>query len=125
MSAVELVERVWRSIDARDWASLRDCLAADVVLEYPASDERFVGAADVVAVNAEYPEGWSVRVLRVVGDDEQVVSEVEVPMEGVGTFRVASFWTVRDARVTAAREYWVLLGEQPAPAWRRPYTAGR
>jgi len=125
MDPEQVVARVWSSIDDRDWTSLAELLAADVVLEYPGSGERFVGAADVVAVNAEYPEGWSIRVLRIVGEGEQVVSEVEVPMDGVGTFRVASFWRVRGGRVIDAREYWVLLGEQPAPAWREPYRTPR
>jgi ketosteroid isomerase-like protein len=75
-----------------------------------------------VAVNAEYPEGWSIEVLNVVGAGDQVASEVEVPFAGVGVFRAASFWTVREGRVVHGREYWTLLGADDAPAWREQYT---
>lgn len=78
-------------IDQRDWSGLGKRLAEDVVVEWPVSGELIRGKANVVAVNAEYPEGWSIRVLRVVGSGDEVANEVEVPMEGVGMFRVASF----------------------------------
>ncbi|MEE3920075.1 nuclear transport factor 2 family protein [Micromonospora sp. BRA006-A] len=59
-------------------------------------------ATTAVKVNAEYPEGWSIRVLRVVAAGDTVVSEVEVPHEGMGVHRVASFWTVRGGRIIEA-----------------------
>ncbi|WP_346656446.1 hypothetical protein [Streptomyces sp. H23] len=39
-------------------------LADDLVVEWPVSAERIEGRADFVSVNAEYPEGWSIEVLR-------------------------------------------------------------
>jgi len=123
MDPAEIVRGLWARIDDRDWAGLGDLLHDEVVLEYPVTDEVFRGRADVVAINAEYPEGWSVHLLRVVADGEEVVSEVEVPLDGVGTFRVASFWTLRAGRVVRAREYWSLLGAEEPPAWRLPYRA--
>ena len=117
------VVRAYRSrVDARDWRCLADLLADDVVVDWPVSAERIVGAAHVVAVNAEYPEGWSIRVLSVLADGDRVASEVEVPMAGVGVFRVASFWTVRGGRIVAGTEYWTALGADEAPAWRQRYS---
>lgn len=121
MDAVDVVTALWDRVQARDWPGLGDLLAPDVVVEWPVSGELLRGRANVVAVNAEYPEGWSIRVLRVVADGPDAASEVEVPMEGVGVFRVASFWTVEQGRVTWAREYWTSPGADEAPAWRRPY----
>lgn len=121
MDAHEVIRRLWARIERRDWSGLGDLLHEDVVLEYPVTGEVFRGRADVVAINAEYPEGWSIHLLRVVADGGDVVSEVEVPMEGAGVFRVASFWTVRSGRVVAAREYWTSLGAEEPPAWRLPY----
>ena len=34
-----------------------------------------------MAVNEEYPEGWTIQVLRIVADGDSAVSEVEVPHE--------------------------------------------
>lgn len=122
MEPAEVVREVWGRIDGRDWHGLAELLDDAVQVEWPVSGERISGSQNVVAVNAEYPEGWSIRVLRVVADGDQVVSEVEVPMENAGVFRVASFWTVRDGRVTHAREYWTSLGADQPPAWRSKYT---
>ncbi|MET7520447.1 nuclear transport factor 2 family protein [Streptomyces sp. NPDC005480] len=118
MDPSEIVHALWERMQARDWAGLRDLLAEDLVVEWPVSGERIVGRAHYVRINAEYPEGWSIRVLRVVAEGDQVVSEVEVPHETMGVHRVASFWTVRDGRVAAGREYWSELGSDPSPEWR-------
>jgi ketosteroid isomerase-like protein len=120
--AVSVVTELWARIAARDWQGFGRLLADDVVLELPVSGELVRGRDHVVAVNAEYPDGWSIEVLRVVGAGDQAVSEVQVPMEGVGVFRAASFWTVRDGLVVHGREYWTGLGADEAPAWRAPYT---
>jgi ketosteroid isomerase-like protein len=122
VDAAAVVTELWDRIAARDWLGFGRLLADDVVLELPTSGELVRGRANVVAVNAEYPEGWSVEVLRVVGAGDQVASEVEVPLAGVGVFRAASFWTVREGRVVHGREYWTLLGADEAPAWREQYT---
>jgi ketosteroid isomerase-like protein len=121
MDGADVVTQLWACIDHRDWPGLGGLLHDDVVLEYPVTGEVFRGRASVVAINAEYPEGWSIRVLRVIADGEDVVSEVEVPMVDVGVFRVASFWTIRSEQVRHAREYWTSLGAEDAPAWRRRY----
>jgi ketosteroid isomerase-like protein len=122
MTPVDVVRRLWAAIAARDWATTGALLHPDVIVEWPATGERMVGRENVVAVNAEYPEGWSIHVLRVVGDGNSVVSEVEVPHEGLGVFRAASFWTVRDGVITAGTEYWIGVGAEEPPAWRAPYT---
>lgn len=77
------------------------------------------------SVHSEYPEGWSIRVLRVVADGDQAVSEVEVPHVDLGLFHAASFWTVRDGRVVAGREYWTSPGADPRPEWRARYVEPR
>ena len=83
--------------------------------------ERITGRDNFVAVNREYPEGWSIHVLRIVADDDQVVSEVEVPHTELGIFRVASFWTVLGNRIVRGTEYWTTLGADDAPQWRARY----
>jgi ketosteroid isomerase-like protein len=120
MEPSKVVETLWARIQERDWAGVGELVAEDAVVEWPVSLERIVGRENFVAVNREYPEGWSIRVLRVVAEGGEVVSEVEVPHESLGVFRVASFWTVRDGRVVRATEYWTGLGADPRPQWRVP-----
>ncbi|MEU7110816.1 nuclear transport factor 2 family protein [Streptomyces sp. NPDC046182] len=121
MESTEIVRGFWDRMQARDWAGLAALLADDLVVEWPVSGERIVGRENFVRVNAEYPEGWSIRVLRVVAQGEDVVSEVEVPHETMGVHRVASFWTVRNGTITGGREYWTEVGADPSPEWRAAY----
>jgi ketosteroid isomerase-like protein len=121
MKPAEIVRGLWDRIQARDWAGVSELLADDLVVEWPVSGERIVGRANFVSINAEYPEGWAITVLRIVADGEVVVSEVEVPHEAMGIHRVASFWTVRDGKIAGGREYWTELGSDPSPAWRAAY----
>lgn len=120
MEPLKVVEALWGRIQERDWDGVGELLAEDVVVEWPVSLERIVGRENFVAVNREYPQGWSIRVLKVVAEGGEVVSEVEVPHESLGVFRAASFWTVRDGRVVRGTEYWTSLGADPRPEWRVP-----
>lgn len=113
-----VVRRFWDRIQARDWAGVRAVLAEDVIVDWPETAERFRGADAVVAVNAEYPEGWEIRLLRTVVQEDTVVAEVEVPHEGLGVFRVASIVEVRDGLIVRAVEYWNHEGGSAPPAWR-------
>lgn len=113
-----MVEALWDRIQARDWSAVANLVAEDAVVEWPVSGERIVGSKNFVAVNSEYPGGWSIRVLRIVADGSEVVSEVEVPHDEFGVFRVASFWTVQQGRIVRGREYWTSVGADPRPEWR-------
>lgn len=120
MPPAEVIAQHWECIQKRDWAGLRALLADDLRVDWPHTGEVFPGPDQYVAAQAEYPEGWSIRVLSIVADGERVVSEVEVPHEGLGVFRAASFWTVRNNLIVEGREYWVTVGGEEQPEWRRP-----
>jgi ketosteroid isomerase-like protein len=117
-----VVENLWACIQARYWAGVAELVAEDAVVEWPVSAERIVGRDNFVAVNSEYPEGWSTRVLRVVAEGDEVVSEVEVLHKELGLFHAVSLWTVRDGLIVQGREYWTTQGSEPRPQWREKYT---
>ncbi|GGW95394.1 hypothetical protein GCM10010297_16480 [Streptomyces malachitofuscus] len=121
MEPSETVRLLWDRMRQRDWAGVGELLADDVVVEWPVSGERILGRENYVRINAEYPEGWSIDVLRIVSSGDAVVSEVEVPHASMGVHRVASFWTVPHGVIIRGREYWTELGADPSPAWRAPY----
>jgi ketosteroid isomerase-like protein len=121
MEPARVIEELWGRVQARDWAGAGDLVAADVVVDWPASAERIIGRENYIAVNREYPEGWQIRVLRIVASGDQVVSEVEVPHAEMGIFRAASFWTVTNGLITRCTEYWTTVGADEIPQWRRPY----
>jgi ketosteroid isomerase-like protein len=121
MEPAEVIHALWERIQARDWPGAAELVADGAVIDWPVSSERIVGQANFIALNREYPEGWSIRVLRIVADGDQVVSEVEVPHQNHGVFRVASFWTVADGQIIRGTEYWTSLGADASPAWRAQY----
>ena len=121
MEPAKVVHELWDRMQARDWAGLGELLADGLVVEWPVSSERIVGREKFVRINAEYPEGWTIRKLRIVAEGEVVVSEVEVPHDTMGTHRVVSFWTVRDGKIVDGREYWTQPGSDPSPDWRAAY----
>lgn len=121
MESAEVVRELWGRMQARDWSGLRELLAENLVVEWPVSGERIVGPDNYVAVNAQYPEGWAIELLRIVADGTTVVSEVEVPHDTMGIHRAVSFWTVHNGQITHAREYWTQPGADPSPPWRAAY----
>jgi ketosteroid isomerase-like protein len=121
MEPREIIQELWVRAQAHDWAGFGELLADDLVVEWPVSAERIVGGDNYVRVTAEYPAGWTLRVLRVVADGEVVVSEIEVVHDTLGIHRAASFWTVRDDKIVAGREYWTQPGSDPSPQWRSSY----
>jgi ketosteroid isomerase-like protein len=121
MDAATVVRELWTRAQARDWDGFGELVAPDAVVEWPVSSERIVGRANYVAVNREYPEGWEIRILRVVGAGDQAASEVEVRHASLGTFRAASFWTVTDGQIVRATDYWTSLGSEEGRTDRAAY----
>ncbi len=89
MEPSEVARALWHRFQDHNWTGAAELIAENAVIEWPASRERLVGRDNIIAVNREYPEGWSIKVLRVVAEDDQVVAEVEVPHTELGLFRVA------------------------------------
>ncbi len=123
MTPEAVVRSLWDRIQARDWEGLSLLLDPHLVVRWPSTGEVFRGADNFVSVQSDYPEGWSISVLRVLAAGNEVVSEVEVPTIDGPTFRVASFATVRDGRVVEATEYWVTVDAEEPPKWREPYAS--
>jgi ketosteroid isomerase-like protein len=121
MDSAAVVRELWTRAQARDWDGFGALVAPDAVIEWPVTSERIVGRANYVAVNREYPEGWEIAILRIVGSGDQVASEVEVLHASIGTFRAASFWTVTGGQITAATEYWTSPGSEQGRADRAAY----
>ena len=121
MDAAQVIAELWARTQARDWAGVGELIADDAVVEWPVSAERIVGRANYVTINSEYPEPWEIRVLRIVASGDEAASEVEVAHGTMGLFRAASFWTVREGKITAGTEYWTSPGSEEGMAERAGY----
>ena len=110
MKAEKLAAELWRRIQTRDWAAVRELLAEDFVLEWPQELIQIRGPEKFVEFNRRYPEGWSIEVLRIVGEGATAVSDVRVPHPTVGPHYALSFFDSTDGRIVRTREYWVEEG---------------
>jgi ketosteroid isomerase-like protein len=117
-----LVRRLWGLFEARRWDEARELLREDFVAEWPHSLERMRGRDNFIELNRNYPDGWTIRVDRVVAGGDVVVSEITVT-QGEATFHAASFFEARDGKLVRAREYWVERGSESHPErarWTEP-----
>ena len=105
--AVELIEQFWQLMGTNDFRSVGAILSDEFVLDWPQSGERIKGRDNYVAMNQEYPANgrWEFTVNRIVGDDNEAVSDVSIT-DGVQQARAISFFTVRDGKIVRMVEYW-------------------
>lgn len=122
MDTVTTIRSLWEQIAAHDWHGLGTLLAEDIRVSWPASNEVISGRQNFVAVQSEYPQGWSIHLLDAVAAGDRGATEVEVPFVTGERFRVTSWWTVTDGLITAGTEYWITIGQDPIPQWRRRYS---
>lgn len=110
------VHAFWAALQARDWAAARACLQANLQATWWTSGERFTSADAFIAVQARYPEGWTIRLLEISPlQDGRVVALMRVD-QPPHSFFATSFCRTDNGLITAVDEYWATL-EAP-PAWR-------
>lgn len=117
-----LIRTLWAHVQARDWAAMRATFAADAVMAWPCSGERFLDADAIVRVNSIYPEGWAVHVHEVAAlADGRVHSLVEVRHDAERFF-ANTVYRFQDTLISRADEYWASV--EPPPAWRTAAAIG-
>lgn len=123
MDAEALVREFWRRMASNDFASLHAVLDEHLVVEWPQSRERIVGAANFVRMNAEYPAHgrWRFVLNRLLASGDEVVTQVSLT-DGVQKAEPVSFFTVRGGKIVAMTEYWP---EPFEPAANRAHLVSR
>ena len=116
--SVRVVRALWSALQARDWAAARRLMRDDMLAVWWTSGERYEGADAFVAMQAAYPEGWTVRLIECERlEDGRVMSLVRVDHRP-DVFYATSFFKVDDGLIIGIDEYWA-TAEAP-PAWRTP-----
>jgi len=107
MNSEAVVREFWRLMASNDFDSVKAVLHEQLVVEWPQSRERIVGARNFARMNAEYPANgpWTFAINRLVASGDQVVTQVSVS-DGVQKAEPVSFFTVRDGKIVAMTEYW-------------------
>jgi ketosteroid isomerase-like protein len=85
------IEAHWRASEANDFAAEHAIYAADAILDYPQSGERFRGRAAIAAQRGAHPADRHFSVLRISGDEgaRLWVSEVVITYDGAPSYSVS------------------------------------
>lgn len=124
-----LVTELYERYQARDWEAAARVLHPEAQVALPATGEHLSGRDGVIAFQRDYPEPWGdLSVMRVVastshgqdgeGEGEGAAAELRITAEA-GEFRCAAFWVVRDGLLADGVEYWVTVGGEEPPPYRR------
>jgi hypothetical protein len=134
----EVVRGFFERMQARDWEGAGRLLAPTIHIEYSETGEHFDGP-NFLAMNRAYPDGWTIEVVDVVAQKDQVAAQVRVDHVGhpdaqaesasstpdeppTTTFWCAGFYRVADGMILSGIEHWVTEHAAEPPAWRRSYT---
>ena len=121
MQPADVVRALFERMQARDWMGARATMADHAVIRYSATGEVFTGAV-FMAMNEAYPEGWTIEIVDIAAAGDRVAAQVRVPNGGQIDW-LSGFYTVADGRIVDGHEHWVTEHAEPAPEWRKPFTA--
>jgi hypothetical protein len=79
----------WRASEQGDSAAEHAIYAADAILDYPQSRERYAGRAAIAAQRGGHPADRHFTVLRISGNGDLWVSECMISYDGVPTYSVS------------------------------------
>lgn len=111
----EVIEQLWRLMDAADFAAVGALLHDDFVCEWPQSNERIRGRENFIALNAAYPGRWRIAIEQLIATGDRVVTDVVMEWERQFE-RAISFFHLRDGLIVRQVEYFPKPYD--APSWR-------
>jgi hypothetical protein len=109
------IEQHWKASEDGDIDTEHAIYAADGILDYPQSGERFRGRSKIQAQRGGHPAERHFTVLRIRGGGELWVSEVVITYDGAPTYSVSLMEFTGDS-VTHETQYFA--DPFPAPASR-------
>ncbi|MFD5784148.1 nuclear transport factor 2 family protein [Streptomyces sp. NPDC126933] len=109
------LEEHWQASERGDTEAEHAIYAADAILDYPQSGERFRGRETISAQRGGHPASRHFTVHRIVGSGDLWVSECVITYDGVPTYSV-SMMEFADGHVAHETQYFAdAFG---APEWR-------
>jgi hypothetical protein len=109
------IEEHWQASDGGDADAENAIYAADAILDYPQSGERYNGLAKISAQRGGHPASRHFTVLRISGSADLWVSECIITYDGAPTYSV-SIMELTDDLVTHETQYFA--DPFPAPSSR-------
>lgn len=112
MEPEETVSALWRLFDQGRFEDMRPLLADAFVAEWPQTRERIAGPENFIQLNRAYPGRWRCHLRDMVVAGDRIVTEVEIS-DGERVVYATSFFTLRDSKIIAAREFFADQCEPP------------
>jgi hypothetical protein len=109
------LEEHWRASERGDIEAEHALYAADAILDYPQSGERFRGRAKITAQRGGHPADRHFTIRRIVGGGDLWVNECVITYDGVPTYTV-SVMEFADEHVVHETQYFA--DSFSTPAWR-------
>jgi hypothetical protein len=109
------IQQHWEASERGDVDLEHAIYAADAILDYPQSGERFTGRSRIQAQRGEHPADRHFTIRRILGRDGLWVSECVITYDGVPTYSV-SIMEITGGLVTHETQYFA--DPFPAPAAR-------
>jgi len=107
------LEQHWTASDRGDFDAEHAIYAADAILDYPQSGERFRGRSKIQAQRGGHPAERHFTILRIRGGGDLWVSECVITYDGVPTYAV-SVMEFADDLVTHETQYFADPFQAPA-----------
>ena len=111
------IEEHWTASESGDSDTEHAIYAADGILDYPQSGERFRGRSKIEAQRGGHPAERHFTVLRIRGGGDLWISECVITYDGAPTYSV-SIMEFTDGLVAHETQYFA--DPFPAAAWRAP-----
>ena len=105
------LEQHWKASDRGDTGTEHAIYAADAILDYPQSGERFKGRSTIQAQRGGHPAQRHFTVRRILGGGDLWVSECVITYDGMSTYSL-SVMEITDGLVTHETQYFA----DPFPA---------
>jgi hypothetical protein len=109
------LEQHWEASERGDAEAEHAIYAADAILDYPQSGERFRGRSKIQAQRGGHPAERHFTIIRILGGGDLWVSECVITYDGVPTYSV-SVMEFTDGLVGHETQYFA--DPFPAPSWR-------
>jgi len=98
------VQRHWEASERGDVDAEHAIYAADAILDYPQSGERFRGRSTIQAQRGGHPSERHFTIRRITGGGDLWVSECVITYDGVPTYSL-SLMEIADGLVTHETQY--------------------
>ena len=100
-----IIEKYWKAANDQDWETFESLLHEDIVYEIPQTRERIRGRVAFKEFNATYPGDWTLKIVSLVADESQAVSQIVFQINDKEQSAI-SFFEFKNELINRIVEFW-------------------